>query len=312
LILGNYKYNLILILMILILSSSKISFSSILTESNLEKKTFFVSVIDELIKEGVDTAFINRTIEHPNTTFNERYVKINVNNFASKPDYSHNYSRKSINKTVQFINNYNDILHLAELNYGVPKEIIASILFIETRHGEFLGNNNLLSVYYSTALCNQAVFVAKNKEALKESFVGTEDELEQLMIKIDVRSEKKAKWAIQQLKALSEIEKNSKLAIYDLNGSWAGAFGMSQFIPTSYLSWAVDGNNDGSVNLFETTDAIFSVANYLKSNGWNSESESNRKAVFHYNNSTAYVDAVFKLADLSATELENLSNQSAE
>ena len=166
--------------MVLILSSSKISFSSIMIESNKEKESFFKPVIDELLKEGVDSKVIQRTLEHPNTTFNERYVKINVTNFASKPDYSHNWSPKAITKTVKFINDNNDILNLAELNYGVPKEIIASILFIETRHGEYLGNNNILSVYYSTALCNQDVFVAKNKANLKADFNGTEEELNEL------------------------------------------------------------------------------------------------------------------------------------
>lgn len=298
--------------MILILSSSKISFSSILTDSNEEKFSFFAPVIKELINEGIDSNFIYRTLNHPNTTFNERYVKINVNNFASKPDYSSNWSREAIEKTVKFINNNNEILHLAEINYNVPKEIIASILFIETKHGAFLGNNNLLSVYYSTALCNENVFIAKNKESLKENFSGNDEEFNSLLNKIEERSQKKSKWAIQQLKALYEIERNSNISIYDLKGSWAGAFGMSQFIPSSYLSWAVDGNNDGYINLFETTDAIFSVANYLKSNGWNSVEESNRKAVFHYNNSSAYVEAVFKLANLSAEVNNALSNQSQE
>lgn len=290
-----------------IFSSSKISFSSILIESYEEKKSFFASAIEQLKQEGVDSNFINRTIEHPNTTFNERFVQINVNNFATKPDYSHNWSPKAINKTVDFISKYQDILELAEINYGVPKEIIASILFIETRHGEFLGNNNILSVYYSTALCNLDAFKAQNKESLKAKYDGSNEELNKLLDKIDERSEKKSKWAIEQLKALAKMEKEHGISIYNLNGSWAGAFGISQFIPSSYISWAVDGDKDGAINLFDTTDAIFSVANYLKSNGWNSDPESNRKSVFHYNNSTAYVDAVFKLANLSASTFDSLS-----
>lgn len=283
----------------LTLSTTRISFSSILAEFNEEKLLIFAPVIDELLKEGVDSNFIYLTIANSNTKFDERYVRINVNNFTSSPDYSHNWNSKSVLKTSEFIKNNNSILELAELNYGVPKEIIASILFIETKHGKYLGNNNLLSVYYSTALCNQDAFIAKNKQALKEKFSGSLEELETLNKKIDERSIKKSKWAIQQLKALAKIEKLYGESISDLCGSWAGAFGISQFIPTSYLAWAIDGNNDGKINLFETTDAIFSVANYLKSNGWNTDSLSNRNAVFHYNNSSAYVDAVFKLANLS-------------
>lgn len=292
----------------LIFSTTRISFSSIMAEYNEEKRVMFATVIEELIREGIDTNFIFRTIDHPNTIFNERFVKINVNNFASSPDYSHNWSEKAVWRALKFINENKAVLNLAELQYNVPKEIIASILFIETKYGEYLGNNSILSVYYSTALCNKREFIDKNKQSLRDSFKGSDSELTSLLSKIDERSEKKSKWAIEQLKAIYEMEKNAKISIFDLKGSWAGAFGISQFIPTSYLSWAVDGNNDGNINLFDVTDAIFSVANYLKSNGWCDDSIPNRKAVFHYNNSSAYVDAVFKLANLTSESLKKTSN----
>ena len=88
----------------------------------------------------------------------------------------------------------------------------------------------------------------------------------------------------------------SSVPIFDLKGSWAGAFGICQFLPSSYLNWAVDGNDDGNINLYEMDDAIFSVANYLINHGWSEQPEDQKKAVFTYNNSSDYVDAVIQLA----------------
>jgi membrane-bound lytic murein transglycosylase B len=137
-----------------------------------------------------------------------------------------------------------------------------------------------------------------NIKNLRNQFKGSKEDLLELEEKIYARSNKKAEWALDQIIALEKIDANLHLEALELKGSWAGAFGISQFIPTSYLSWAVDGNGDGVVNLFNLPDAVFSVANYLKSNGWGNADNEQRNAVFHYNNSSAYVDAVLKLASL--------------
>jgi membrane-bound lytic murein transglycosylase B len=112
------------------------------------------------------------------------------------------------------------------------------------------------------------------------------------------RSERKAKWAINELVAMSEIEKKFGIDFNTVYGSWAGAFGISQFLPSSFLNYAVDGNGDDKIDLFDKIDAIHSVANYLVAHKWGNTTEQKRKAIWRYNNSNAYVDAVLKLADL--------------
>jgi membrane-bound lytic murein transglycosylase B len=62
---------------------------------------------------------------------------------------------------------------------------------------------------------------------------------------------------------MSEIEKKYNINFNDINGSWAGAFGIPQFLPSSFLKFAVDGNGDGVIDLFDMEDAIYSVGNYL-------------------------------------------------
>lgn len=303
---GTIRYYLIL-LIILIFSSSKISLSSIINELPDEKQRIFQPVINKLLSDGIDSNFIYQALSSPEVQFNERFVRINVTNFVNKPDYSNNWSSKSIEQSLNYLNKNIGILKLAEFEYGVPKEIITSILFIETKHGNFLGNNNVMSVYFSTALCNEPIYIEKNLEYLKSK--NNTENVNELKNKIIQRSEKKSKWAYEQINALYKMSKIAPFSVIDLKGSWAGAFGISQFLPTSYLTWAVDGNKDSQINLFDNVDAIFSVANYLKSNGWGNTIEEQKKAIFHYNNSTAYVEAVLRLADsLKVNQYSNYNN----
>jgi membrane-bound lytic murein transglycosylase B len=58
----------------------------------------------------------------------------------------------------------------------------------------------------------------------------------------------------------------------------------------------VDGNGDGKIDLFNLDDAVFSIANYLKSNGWTKNYNDKRVALHHYNNSEQYVNAILILA----------------
>lgn len=262
-----------------------------------EKEDFFRPVINELIARGVDSSFVYKIVNHKSVNFNEKYVKINVTGYMNKTDYSHNYNDFSINKSKSFLNKNLETLKKAELKYNVPKEVITSILWVETRTGNYLGDNHIPSVFLSTAMANQEKYIKMNTQVFVESFSEDSEKLNEYIEKINQRANKKTNWAINELVALYNIYEKLPISIFELKGSWAGAFGMSQFLPSSFNNWAVDGNEDGVIDLFNVEDAIFSVANYLKTNGWNDDDKSKRKAVFHYNNSNDYVDAVLTLAN---------------
>ncbi|PKL85093.1 MAG: hypothetical protein CVV22_09710 [Ignavibacteriae bacterium HGW-Ignavibacteriae-1] len=303
---GKGKYiTIAMVALLLVLSSSKIMFSTNFAGSELSKSDLFKPLVEILIERGIDTNFLNEMIYDTRTQFDEKYVKINVTGFLTKADYSSHYNNRSVGNTVKFLGENMATLQLAEMQFGVPKEVIASILWIETRHGSYLGNHHITSVYLSTAMCNQPEYIELNIENLQSNFEGSDEDFEKLKTKILERSDKKANWAIDQLLAMEKVNTLLPNPILDIRGSWAGAFGISQFLPSSFVSWAIDGNGDGVIDLFNTEDAIFSVANYLVSNGWGIEQEQRRAAVFHYNNSSAYVDAVLKLADLAASKFDD-------
>ena len=143
--------------------------------------------------------------------------------------------QKRIKQGVQFWLENEETLRRAEEKYQVPAEIIVAIIGVETRYGRVMGNFPVIDAIATLA------FHYPKRGAF---FAG---ELEQYFVLAREQG-----WDLQKPK-----------------GSYAGAMGMGQFIPTSYRHYAVDFDGDGKVNLFDNVaDAIGSVANYFHVHGW--------------------------------------------
>jgi membrane-bound lytic murein transglycosylase B len=128
----------------------------------------------------------------------------------------------------------------AEQEFGVPAEIIVGILGVETIYGRDMGTFRVID-----ALATLAFDFPKTDKRDRTQFF--KDELEQLL-------------------SLSNRTGNDPLAY---RGSYAGAMGLGQFMPSSWTKYAVDFDGDGKVDLFNSpADAIGSVANYFKSFNW--------------------------------------------
>ena len=272
-------------------------------------KNAFTQAACKLIRAGADTAFVFKLINHPAVKHDTKYMKINVTGYLGKPDYSSHYNAYSVKKAVAFHEEYDSLLTLVEKKYGVSSEALTAVAWVETRHGAYLGDHNVPSVYLCLSMTDNPEYIELNMEALHEKFDGDSTELIELEQKILDRSASKSAWAVEQLMALQTVETMGHLSVSDLVGSWAGAFGISQFIPSSYVSWAVDGNNDGTINLYDMPDALFSIGNYLKEHGWDQTNEGERKAVWGYNHSTAYVDAVLLLRDKIRSRVKSSAGQ---
>ncbi|SMF76778.1 lytic murein transglycosylase [Pseudobacteriovorax antillogorgiicola] len=173
----------------------------------------------------------------------------------------------------------------AEARYGVDKEVITAILLVETSFGRFTGKYQPLSVFAS-------IYVDA------EEFTTTK-EYKDLTPDQKTRVKQKQDWALRELQAIANLSKKyPKFDQISLRGSYAGAFGKSQFLPSSYLKYAVSHKKARRPNLFDERDAIHSVANYLAKNGYRNgmNSKGSYDAIFHYNNSDVYVKTVLGVA----------------
>jgi membrane-bound lytic murein transglycosylase B len=278
--------------------------TSIVTDTSKmsANEKIFLPVMEQLLAQGADAQFVKQIVNHANATFYEKLTKVNISLKPQPPSktppkgYDYAYNALALKKSEEFLSANDSLLTAAERRYNVAKEAITSIMWVETRFGDFLGSYNVSSVYLSFALVTQPEYLQKNKERLKAEFDGTEEEWAVIEKKIEEKSQRKASWAINELLALQTMYKNNPKQVLDLRGSWAGAFGLSQFLPSSYLKLGVDGNKDGTINLFDVHDATHSIGNYLSNAGWSKNKKSQHRAVYNYNHSDAYVNAVLGLA----------------
>ncbi len=140
----------------------------------------------------------------------------------------------NVQNGVVFLNQYEDALNRAWQVYGVPPEIIVGIIGVETRWGRVMGKTRILDALATLSF---------NYPRRAEYFSG---ELETFLL-------------------MARDEQDDPL---NLKGSFAGAMGYGQFMPSSYKQYAVDFSGDGHINLWDPVDAIGSVANYFKAHGW--------------------------------------------
>ena len=139
-----------------------------------------------------------------------------------------------VQKGVQYMRDYRSIFKRTYKKYGVPPEYITAIIGIESYYGY-----------------NRGKFPAF-------------DTLTTLAFEPNRRS----KYFKYELKNLLLLSKKEKFNPKNVKSSYAGAIGLGQFMPSSYDAFAVDFNKDGRRSLQTTSDAIASIANYFKKNGW--------------------------------------------
>ncbi len=143
--------------------------------------------------------------------------------------------RKRVDQGVAFWKKHTATLQRASEKFGVAPEIIVAIIGVETRYGRHAGSYRVL------------------------------DALATLSFDYPPRS----KFFTGQLKEFLYLLREEKLPAMKLKGSYAGAMGYGQFIPSSYRAYAVDFDGDGQRDILSNpVDAIGSVANYFRQHGW--------------------------------------------
>ena len=126
-------------------------------------------------------------------------------------------------------------LNAIERRYGVPKEIVVAVWGLETSYGSFRGSDNVISSLATLAYDGRRAAFFEN-----------------------------------ELMNALKILQSGDIDPHNMKGSWAGAMGHTQFMPSSYNRYAVDFTGDGKRDIWgrNPADALASTANYLRSHGW--------------------------------------------
>ena len=202
---------------------------------NPKAKTF----VEQMVSEGFERAYVEGLI-------NDAHRKESILKAISRPaekrldwgKYRKIFlGKKRVKQGVEFWNKQQEALTRASKKYGVSPEVIVAIIGVETRYGRHAGKYRVL------------------------------DALATLAFDYPPRS----KFFSGQLKELLYLIKEENLESSKIKGSYAGAMGYGQFIPSSYRHYAVDFDGDGQRDILSNpVDAIGSVANYFHRHGWKS------------------------------------------
>jgi membrane-bound lytic murein transglycosylase B len=181
---------------------------------------------------------------------------------------------------VAFWNSHAATLERARKEFGIPEEIITAVIGVETTYGVQTGRHRVLD-----ALTTLAFDYPKRAKFFR-------DELEQYLL----------------------LGREQDADVVNIKGSYAGAIGIPQFMPSSYRRYALDFDGDGKADLSgSAADAIGSVANYLKSFGWETEraivlpalvnGENYREALFAGRKPTYTVEEIRKLGVIPRVDI---------
>ena len=146
--------------------------------------------------------------------------------------------QKRINNGIKFWRTHQATLARAERSYGVPAAVIVAIIGVETRYGRITGRDPVLEALATLAF----------------------------------NYPRRAKFFRSELKHYLLLTREERIDPLSLQGSYAGAMGLAQFMPSSYRAYAVDFDNDGRRDLWHNpVDAIGSVAHYLSAHRWQAD-----------------------------------------
>ena len=228
-------------------------------------------VIKTLVNEhGFDENFVTQILQTA-----KKQEKI-LQSMSSPAEFTWTWDRyrklfleeKRISNGKKFIQENSALFDRVEDQFGVPREIITSILGVETRYGKIKGSYRVL------------------------------DSLTTLGFDFPRRS----KFFKSELIQFFILTRENNLDINSVQGSYAGAMGYGQFISSSYRAYAIDYDGDGYADLFNSVpDAVASIANYLKKHGWKREGEIVKqvelnnvsKTYEHQNNLAKYIPLQF-------------------
>ena len=266
--------------------------ASVLPAASEDSTAPFNSLQAKLAQEGFDPVMLKTLFQKPDVHFETRTMSLFFMHSEARVNYDQFLSPESLQKARKYIQDHLADLNAAEATLGVNKEVITAIMLVETRLGSYLGTSSILNTLSSLAAMKDPGLRDVVWNSIQEDRRPNRSAFEE-------KADAKSTWAYQELKAYLKYTGREKIDPTTIQGSYAGAMGISQFMPSNILAYGRDGNQDGKVDLFNPSDAIMSIANYLKSFGWKPgiSYEAAFDVVYHYNHSKVYVTTILKIAE---------------
>ena len=285
----NHGTNLIIFAITLLVAGYLIAATSDATvESNKEALS---SVQERLIADGFDAAKIKRLYSRPQVSFEADGVILLFTYREAQVDYGQFTNKWSIRKAEEYIEKNRADLTRIEKAYGVDKKVITAILLVETGLGASVGTRPALNTLSTMAALKDPAVRNKLWDLIPDSKKVSRKKFEQ-------KAASRSRWAYEELKALLKYSAREGVDAATIPGSFAGAVGVAQFMPTSILAYGKDANDDGVVDMLNHADSMASIANFLKSHGWR-PGQGRKKAakiIHHYNHSDYYVNTILKIS----------------
>ena len=264
----------------------------------------WIPLIERLVSDNFDEQTVRRMFDQPGINFdpgvmscklkeliNKRYKKHDAVSAAKvKAAYARFLRPDAIAEAQSYLQRNKETLQGIADTYCVPKEIVVSILLVETQLGQHLGKRGAFNTLASMAASSDLEtirphldpdLITKRNEAFARK-----------------RCRQKADWAYGELKALIRYATETGIDPLSIPGSLYGAIGICQFMPTKISMYGIDADRDGRVNLFSEPDALYSMANYLCSHGWRCGMTTKKqyRVIMAYNHSNIYADTVMGVA----------------
>ena len=199
------------------------------------KENFKLVALDNNISEKTFDTVMNNVQFLPKVIKYDRYQPEFYED--TKTYISKRTSETKVNKGLKFYNKNLDLINKVEKKYQIEKELLLSLMGIETNYGTYVGKMDILSSL-STLSYDQ----------------------------------RRSEFFTNELLILLRLIDSNQIDYKTLYGSWAGAFGFFQFMPSTIKNHAIDFNRDNYIDLKNPYDAYASAANYLNNMGWKKNS----------------------------------------
>ncbi|MCD6548737.1 MAG: lytic murein transglycosylase [Thermodesulfobacterium sp.] len=241
------------------------------------------------LKGTVPKDYIEKIFSSPKLTYFPNIMAKSLTWKEVELPYYQFLEEERIKRAKNFMAENKELLEDIEFVFGVEKEVITAIFLIETDLGRKTGRFPVINVFYSLALSGERGLFEK---FIDNSEISLDDEF------IKKKWTRRSNWGYKELLYFIQIAYQNNWDPFSIKGSIFGAFGYPQFVPKSYLIYGYDWDKDGKVDLYNLADALASIANYLKKEGYKMEAdqEYKKKIIMRYNISEPYADTVLSVA----------------